>query len=74
MCHYFFTCGQSHSHLIIGGAVWNKDSVLRVIARNEEDAREKVFELFGPKWSMCYGPDEIKMEYYRNGICATIKA
>jgi len=34
----------------------------------------KVFSLVGPKWSMCYGPDDISMEYYPNGICATITA
>jgi len=71
MSSYFFTCGQCHIHRI-NGAVWDKNSVLQVNAKSEEAAREKVFSLAGPKWSMCYGPDDIKMEYYPNGICAII--
>jgi hypothetical protein len=70
---YFFTCGQSHSHRV-SGKIWNKDSVLQVNAKNQDLAREKVFSLFGAEWSMCYGYDDISMEYYPNGICAIINA
>lgn len=73
MSTYFFTCGQSHSHNV-NGKIWNKDSVLQVNAKNENAAREKVFSLFGAKWSMCYGYDDISMEYYPNGVCAIINA
>jgi hypothetical protein len=71
---YYFTCGQSHSHDTGGGKVWNKASVLQVNAESERLAREKVFSLFGDNWSMCYGPDDISMEYYPNGICNIISA
>jgi len=74
MSTYFFTCGQSHSHDTGGGKIWNIDSVLQVNAKNEAAARKKVFGLFGDKWSMCYGPDAINMEYYRDGICNIIFA
>ncbi len=74
MSFYFFTCGQSHTHRIFGEIVWDKDSVLRVKAKNEESATDKVFSMFGDKWSMCYGPDDISIDYYKNGICATIHA
>ena len=73
MSTYFFTCGQSHTHKV-NGKTWDKDSVLQVNAKNEDLAREKVFSLFGAKWSMCYGYDDFPMEYYPNGICAIISA
>jgi len=74
MSTYFFTCGQSHRHEIGGGKVWDKNSVLQVNAKNEDTAKAKVFALFGAKWSMCYGPDDISMEYYPGGVCAIINA
>lgn len=74
MSTYFFTCGQSHAHRIFGAITWDKDSVLRVKAKNEKSARDKVFYMFGDKWGDCYGPDDISIEHYKNGICATIYA
>jgi len=74
MEQFFFTCGQSHVHHVGGGKVWDKDSVLRVDAKNEDDARDKVFALFGAKWSMCYTKETISMEYYPKGICAVLCA
>ena len=71
---FFFTCGQSHAHQIGGGRVWDKDSVLEVYAENENAAREKVFELFGPKWSHCYTKETIGMAYYPKGVCGVIYA
>jgi hypothetical protein len=72
MQEFFFTCGQSHVHQIGGGKVWDKDSVLQVNAENEDLARKKVFDMFGPKWSMSYTKETISMEYYPKGICAVI--
>jgi glutathionyl-hydroquinone reductase len=74
MQNFYFTCGQSHSHKITGNVVWDKDSVLKVVATDEETARDKVFRMFGPKWSMCYTEETISMEYYPKGICYTINA
>lgn len=71
---FFFTCGQQHSHKVDGGADWNKNSVLQVIAKDEDAARSKVFEMFGPKWSHSYTEETISMEYYPGGICAIIYA
>ena len=74
MQEFFFTCGQSHVHQLGSDKVWDKDSVLQVNAENEDLAREKVFEMFGPKWSMSYTKQTISMEYYPKGICAVITA
>jgi len=73
MSTYFFTCGQSHQHRV-NGKIWDKDSVLQVNAKTEGLARIKVFSIFGDKWSMVYGPDDISMEYYKNGVCAVLNA
>ena len=73
MQEFFFTCGQSHTHSV-NGRTWDKDSVLQVNAENEDLAREKVFEMFGPKWPMSYTKQTISMEYYPKGICAVITA
>jgi hypothetical protein len=59
----YFTFGQEHIH-DIGGIVFDKDTVVRIKA---DDPREKVFTLFGRKWSMQYDyiPD---MSYFPGGI------
>lgn len=70
---FFFTCGQAHSH-DVDGVTWNKDSVLQVMAVDENAARELVFSRFGPKWSHQYDEATMDFEYFPNGICATICA
>lgn len=70
---FFFTCGQAHSH-DVDGSTWNKDSVLQVMAVDENAARELVFSRFGQKWSHQYDEATMNFEYFPNGICATIYA
>lgn len=69
---FYFTCGQSHLHLIEEGVVWDKDSVLQVNALNSIDAKRIVIKRFGLRWSMQYTEKEIQMDYYPDGICAII--
>ena len=73
MHRFYFTCGQVHQH-VIEGKVWNKDSVLQVKAKSEEAARDEVFSRVGDKWSMCYVPAEMDLEFFPNGICCEITA
>lgn len=73
LSEYYFTCGQAHRH-IVNNSLWDKDSVLVVRAQNEAMARAKVFLFAENKWSGCYGPDDIDMRFYKNGICAVITA
>lgn len=63
---YYITFGQTHTHRIPNHTL-DKDCVLAVEAESQEAARKKVFELFGPKWSMFYDkkPD---MSYFPRGI------
>lgn len=70
MKKFYFTCGQSHRHIIDAKRVWDKDSVISVSASNEDAAREFVFTKFGDKWSFVYTEDEINMNYFPRGVIA----
>lgn len=59
----WFTFGQSHVHSC-NGVTLDKDIVIEVTA---EDPAERMFELFGPKWSMSY-TNKPDMSYYPRGI------
>lgn len=59
----WFTFGQVHVH-IVNGFRFDKDTVAEI---HDDDPRGKMFDIFGPKWSMQYDkkPD---MSYYPKGI------
>jgi hypothetical protein len=60
----FVTFGQSHSHTI-NGKVFDKDCVAIV-----KGDRQKVFEIFGPKFCFEYSAEDWKeesMQYYPRG-------
>lgn len=62
----YFTFGQIHVHKY-GNVVLDKDVVVKI---TDENPREKMFELFGNKWSNEYGEvmlDKI-MENFPRGI------
>lgn len=59
----WFTFGQSHAHSI-GDVTLDKDCVVKITA---PDPRERMFELFGAKWSMQYDK-EPNMDYYPRGV------
>jgi hypothetical protein len=59
----YFTFGQAHEH-VIGGIVFDKDTVVRITAENP---RDKMFALFGPKWSMQYDKPP-QMDLFPGGI------
>lgn len=59
----YFTLGQQHVHSY-NGETLDKDIVIKITAK---DPRAKMFELFGPVWSLQY--DECpEMEYFPRGI------
>lgn len=63
---YWITFGQVHVHSINNNTI-DKDCVVQIEAESSEAAREKAFELFGPKF--CFIKDfEPDMSYYRRGI------
>lgn len=63
---YYITFGQAHAHRIPNHTL-DKDCVLAIEAESRDAARDKVFELFGPKWSMMYDK-EPDMAYFPRGI------
>ena len=66
MKKFYFTFGQSHTHSC-NGKTLDKDCVVEIKAKNSDEAREKMFEFFGDKWSFQYDklPD---MSFYPRGI------
>ena len=66
MKKYYFTFGQTHTHSCSGKTL-DKDIVVCIKAKSSNQARDRMFELFGAKWSMQY--DELPdMSYYPRGV------
>ena len=64
----YFTFGQDHRHEI-SGMVFDKDCVVEIEKTTVQEAREKMFKLFGDKWSFMYMDlESVRMEYYIRGI------
>lgn len=54
--NFYITFGQSHAHHV-NGYTFDKDSVAIIVAETENDARDRAFELFGPKWFTSYSEE-----------------
>lgn len=59
----YFTLGQNHTHRINGHTL-DKDCVIKI---TDENPREKMFELFGSKWSFEYSSIPT-MDYFPRGV------
>jgi len=70
MKKYYFTCGQSHSHLLAGRYTWDKDSMICVEAKTKDAAIDFIMGKFGTQWAMCYDTP-VSKEYAPNGIIKT---
>ena len=66
MSKYYFTFGQDHRHEL-NGMILDKDCVLEISASCVFEARQKMFDIFGQKWSNVYikKPD---MSFFNRGI------
>lgn len=64
---FYFTFGQGHRH-VLAGVTYDKDCVIVISAPNEIDARQKMGEVFGSKWSMCYGEKCPDMSFFPGGL------
>lgn len=66
MKKYYFTFGQIHTHSI-NGKTFDKDCVVEIEAESREEAREKMVEVFGIRWSHQYEklPD---MGFFPRGV------
>lgn len=66
MVKTYFTFGQNHSHRY-GNTTLDKDIVVEMETETHEEARARMFELFGQKWSNQYC-DKIDISYYPRGV------
>ena len=66
MITLWFSFGQIHHH-VIDGKVFDKNCLLEIIAVDEAEARQMMFDLFGNKWSTQYEklPD---MTFFPRGV------
>jgi hypothetical protein len=63
---FYFTFGQSHSHLI-KGFTYDKDLVVEIEAESKSEARNIMFRFFRDKWAFLY--DELPdMSLFPRGI------
>lgn len=60
----YFTFGQNHTHTL-DGVTLDKDCIVRI---TNENPREKMFYLFGDKWSFEHDVDDIDARYFNRGI------
>lgn len=61
----YFTFGQNHVHRH-NNTTLDHNIVVKITAA---DPRERMFELFGPKWSMQYDDlESLHLEFYPRGV------
>jgi hypothetical protein len=53
MSKHYFTFGQDHAHAV-NGFTFDKDVVAVIEAQDSSAARDRMFEVFGPKWAFQY--------------------
>lgn len=63
----YFTFGQSHVHMV-DDVLYHKDVVAVMEAENEEEARKRAFQLWGPKWFTSYPVTPPDMAYFPGGF------
>ncbi len=73
MNKHYFTFGQDHAHRY-GRTTLDCDSVVEITARDGHVAREKMFDLFGQKWSFQYTEETYKEEYFPRGVVLRLEA
>jgi hypothetical protein len=69
MSAFYFSCGQNHRHKLPSGRIWDKNSLLKVEAKNFVEARNIVTYWFTERWSNCYDelPEDWK-DYFKEII------
>jgi hypothetical protein len=66
MVKTYFTFGQNHAH-VYNNVTVDKDIVIEMETETHEEARARMFELFGQKWSNQYD-NKIDLSYYVRGV------
>lgn len=68
---FFFSLTHSQRH-VIRGKVWDKNSLLEVLAETEQQAIDKVFEMVGYQWGNVY--HKVEKEFFPGGVCVSVTA
>jgi len=63
----YFTFGQNHTHRH-NGVTLDCDSVVKITAEDEGQARDKMFDAFGSKWAFQYSEERMNMGYFPRGV------
>lgn len=66
---FYISFGQTHTHRIYG-QTYDCDSLWRIEAPNEHEARQYVHSVIGNKWSDIYNEKDVNqfLKYYPRGI------
>jgi hypothetical protein len=67
---FYFTFGQMHTHPKTGEPM--KDHWIEIVAPSEGAARDKMYELFGVKWSFQYDEQNFDTSYFIKGCHSRI--
>jgi len=62
---FYFTFGFSHIHPVTGEPM--RDYWIEIKAKDRQLAQEKMFEIFGKEWSMCYKESDFDKKYFPKG-------
>ena len=73
MSKHYFSFGQDHTHRYEQTTL-DCDSIVEITARDGSVARDKMFDLFGPKWSVQYTEETYREEYFPRGVVLRLEA
>lgn len=63
---FYFTFGSDHTHRV-NGTTWDCDIVCAIEAETEDQARDKMFDVFGSKWAFSY-KEKPDMKFFSRGV------
>jgi len=67
MSKFYYSFGQGHTHRV-RGVTLDCDSIVAIIAPCEAEARAKMFDVFGMKWSLQYTDETLDLSYFPRGV------
>jgi len=64
---HYFSFGQNHTHRY-NGVTLDCDGIVEIQAEDAGEARQKMFDAFGPKWAFQYTEETYNPEYFPRGV------
>ena len=72
MVSYFFSFGQDHVHQY-GDVTLDCDCIVQIDAPSDGAARQRMFQCFGPRWSIQYTAADLDLTYFPRGIVLQLR-